>query len=97
MKCPWGRGKPQWGVEGAPPDHKDYIGWYAAEHYRGNKHMMELTGLSKKTICKFTKHYKDNTPQTSGMGRQFDVRDSPAKRVVEEVRAGVDDDSQIVL
>ena len=54
--------------------------------------MMELTGLSKKTICKYTKHYNDNTRQTSGLGRQCDIRDSPAKRVVEEVRAGVDDD-----
>ena len=92
MKCPWGRAKPQWGKEGVPLDYKKYIGWYAAEHQGGNKHMQKLTGLSKQTICLYTKHYNDNTRQTSGMGRQFDLRDSPAKRVVEEVRAGVDDD-----
>lgn len=92
MSRPWGSGKPQWGKEGVPPDHKEYIGRFAAEHRNGNSRMRTLTGLSKQTICLYTKHYKEGTRQTSGMGRQSDLRGSPASRVVETVRDATADD-----
>ena len=92
MECPFGRGKPHYENGKVPISHKKYIGWFAAEHVGGNVTMQERTGLSKKTICKYAKVHKEGGNHTSGMGRQFDIGDSPARRVVQRVKEAVDED-----
>jgi len=79
MRCPWGRGGPTYPDGKVPVHHKEYIGWFAGTKDRGQSYMIEVTGLNKKTVQKYKRVYLEGGRQSIGMGRQFDVADSPGK------------------
>ena len=88
VTCPWGRGKPSYPDKAVPKADKEYIAWYASTHKGGQKHMMQVTGLGKNTIRKYQRYLKEGRPQAEGMGRQSEVRGSPARAIVKKVRKG---------
>jgi len=92
MKCPWGRGKTSYQDRDVPVDHKAYIGWFAATKDRGQSAMIEATGLNKKTVRRYKSRYLKGERQSTGLGRQYDVADSPAKEVKEIVEKAVAED-----
>lgn len=54
--------------------------------------MVDRTGLNWKTVQKYKRVYLEGGRQTIGLGRQFDVAESPAKAVKEAVKNALDDD-----
>ena len=85
VTCPWGRGKPSYADKAVPKADKDYIAWYASTHKGGQKPMMQVTGLGKNTIRKYQRYLKEGRPQAEGIGRQSEIRGSPARVIVEKV------------